>query len=123
MITLWLGIMLCLGNTYAVANQSNVDFATNIMMREIRTSTITSKNDGGWIEIGDVSMSAYYDESWHWATATLYRIEDTSLAYKVRYEDRFYTVKVTVEGGSIKCSVLIPYQGEKRWFSFTIPCR
>ena len=99
-IVLIIGILFCIGTTHAVS--------------------ISANSDGGWIELGEISMNSYFNESWHWATATLYKIDNTNLAYRVRYEDEYYTVMAQAENGETKCSVLIPYQGEKRWFSFSL---
>lgn len=117
-ITLLMSLVLYFGYTHAAAYQN----ATNTRMREIPTFSTSVKNYCWWIELGDVSMSAYFDNNWHWATATLYKSKSTNFAYRVRYEGKYYAVKTQMDGGEIKCSVLIPYHGEKRWFSFTIPC-
>lgn len=102
LIVLMVGALLCIGATQAIP--------------------ASAKSACEWIELGEVGMSSFFDESWHWTTATLYKLENTNLAYRVRYEDKYYTIIARMENGEIKCSVLIPYQGEKRWFSFIIPC-
>lgn len=119
-MTLLVGIMLCLGNTYAISFQDGINEITNTKIKAIQTF-VSYKSDNGWLELGNISMSAYFDKSWHWTTATLYKLENTNLAYKVHYEDKYYIVIAQMENGEIKCSVLIPYHGEKRWFSFSVP--
>lgn len=116
-ITMATGILLGLASIHAVADQHH-----SVTINATVGSTIDSFSaveDYGWIELGPISMSAYFDDSWHWATATLYKLENTNLAYRVRYEDEYYTVIAQTENGETKCSVLIPYQEEKRWFSFS----
>lgn len=113
-------IILCFGNTYATLFQDEVNEITNTKTKEIQTF-VSSKSDNGWLELGNINMCAYFEDSWYWATVTLYRFENTSFIYRVRYEDEYYTVKTQMEGGEIKCYVLIPYQGENRWFGFAIP--
>lgn len=95
------GALLCIGATQAIP--------------------ASAKSACEWIELGEVGMSSFFDESWHWTTATLHKFEKVELAYRVYYEDRFYSVRAEPEDGGIKCFVLIPYQGEKRWFSFIVP--
>ena len=112
--------MLCLGNTYVTSFQNGVNEITNTKIEAIQTF-VSPKCDNGWLELGNINMCAYFDESWHRATATLYRFENTNLTYRVRYEDEYYTVKTQMEDGEIKCYVLIPYQGKKRWFNFSVP--
>ena len=118
-ITVTTVMLLGLASINAVANyHSNV--TTNSIVESTNDSFEAVEDDYGWMELGPISMSAYFDESWHWATATLYKLENSNLAYRVRYEDKYYTVIARMENGETKCSVLIPYQGEKRWFSFSI---
>ena len=117
-ITMATGILLGLASIHAVADQHH-----SVTINATVGSTIDSFSaveDYGWIELGPISMSAYFDDSWHWATATLYKLENTNLAYRVRYEDEYYTVIAQTENGETKCSVLIPYQGENRWFYFSL---
>lgn len=120
--TFLIGLILCFGSAHATADRNDEGAATNPTMKKKQTIPISFENDNGWFELGNISMSAFFDESWHWTTATLYKLENTNLAYRVRYEDKYYTIIARMENGEIKCSVLIPYQGEKRWFSFIIPC-
>jgi hypothetical protein len=119
--TLLMGLILCFGSARATAYRNDEGVATNPTMQKIQITPISFKNDNEWFELGNISMSAFFDESWHWTTATLYKLENTNLAYRVCYEDKYYVVKAKMVDGEIKCSVLIPYQGEKRWFSFIIP--
>ena len=120
-MTLAMGVLLVLASIHAVANH-HCNVATNSSVESTNEYIEAVEDDYGWMELGTVSMSAFFDESWHWATATLYKLENSNLAYRVRYEDNYYTVIARMENGETKCSVLIPYQGEKRWFSFTAPC-
>ena len=119
-MTLFIVVMLSIGNVYAISNHDRmVNEITNT--KTIATQTfVSSQSDNGWLEVGDISMCAYFDECWHWATATLYKLENSNLAYRVCCEDKYYTVIARMEDGETKCSVLIPYQGEKRWFSFSL---
>lgn len=97
-----LGIVLCIGVTHALS--------------------AASESDGGWIELGEMNMSSYYDESWHWITATVFKFNpNASLAYRVLYENKYYLVRAEMEDNQIKCSVWIPYDGQKRCFSFMLP--
>lgn len=101
-IVMMIGILFYIGTTYAVS--------------------ISANSDGGWIELGEMSMNSYFDESWHWATATVFKLSNTpSLAYKIRYEGKYYPVKAEMDVNQIKCSVWIPYEGKKRSFSFMLP--
>ena len=118
-ITVTTVMLLGLASINAVANyHSNV--TTNSIVESTNDSFEAVEDDYGWMELGPISMSAYFDESWHWATATLYKLENSNLAYRVRYEDKYYTVIARMENGETQCSVWIPYQGEKRCFSFSL---
>lgn len=118
-ITITTVMLLGFVSIHAVANHHH-----NVMINSSVESTSDSleaiEDNYGWMDLGPVSMSAFFDDSWHWATATLYKLENSNLAYKVRYEDKYYTVIARIENGETTCSVLIPYQGEKRWFSFSL---
>lgn len=119
MITITTVMLLGLVSIHAVANH-NCNVATNSSVENTNDYIKAVEGDYGWMELGPISMSAYFDESWHWATATLYKLDNSNLAYWVRYEDKYYTVIARIENGETTCSVLIPYQGEKRWFSFSL---
>lgn len=118
-MTLATVMLLGLANIHAIANH-HYNVMNNTTVESTNDSFVAVEDDYGWMELGPVSMSAYFDESWHWATATLYKLENTNLAYRVRYEDEYYTVIAQKEDGEVKCSVWIPYQGEKRWFGFSL---
>lgn len=101
MIKIIIGMLLCLG-----------------------TQTVSSftKNDSGWIELGETRMSAYYNGIWHWETAIVFKLSNaSSLAFRIRYEGKYYPVRAEMEGGQIRCSAWIPYEGEKHCFSFWLP--
>lgn len=101
-IVMIIGMLFCVGTTRAVS--------------------ISVNNDGGWIELGEMSMSSYFDESWHWTTATVFKLSNApSLAYRIRYEGKYYPVRAEMDVNQIKCSVWIPYDGQKRCFSFVLP--
>lgn len=119
MIAITTGVLLSLASIHADANH-HYNVTTNTTVESTNDSFDAAKDNYGWIELGPISMSAFFDESWHWATATLYKLDNTNLAYRVRYEDEYYTVIAQTENGETKCSVLIPYQGKKRWFSFSL---
>ena len=119
MIAITTGVLLSLASIHSIANHY-YNVTTNSVVESSNNSFDAAKDNNGWIELGPINMSAFFDESWHWATATLYRLENTNLAYRVRYEDKYYTVMVKMEGGEVKCAVLIPYREEKRWFSFSL---
>ena len=97
-----LSVVLCIGVTHALS--------------------AASKSDGGWVELGEMSMSSYFDESWHWTTATVFKLSNApSLAYRIRYEGKYYPVRAEMDVNQIKCSVWIPYDGQKQCFSFVLP--
>lgn len=82
----------------------------------------SAKSDCEWIELGEVSMSSFFDESWHWATATVFKLSNAqNLAYVIRYEGGDYAVRAEMKDDEIKCFVWIPYDGVKRCFSFVLP--
>ena len=94
-----LSVVLCIGVTHALS--------------------AASKSDGGWVELGEMSMSSYFDESWHWTTATVFKLSNApSLAYRIRYEGKYYPVRAEMDVNQIKCSVWIPYDGQKQCCSF-----
>lgn len=97
-------------------------FCTLFCTEYIQNTSASNHVERGWIEIGDVSMSTYFEGSWHWTTATLYRIDGVpNMAYRVLYNGDYYPVKSQLDEGRIKCSARIPYEGERRWFFFELP--
>lgn len=117
--TMAMGMLFGLASLHAIANPS-CNVTTNSSVENTNDRIEAVKDDYGWMEFGPISMSTYFDENWHWATATLYKLENSNLAYRVRYEDKYYTVIARMENGETQCSVWIPYQGEKRCFSFSL---
>ena len=102
LIVLMVGALLCIGSTHAIS--------------------VSAKSDSGWIELGEVSMSSFFDESWHWTTATVFKLSNAqNLAYVIRYEGENYAVRAEMKDNEIKCFVWIPYEGVKRCFSFVLP--
>lgn len=87
-----------------------------------QSNSSSANNDNGWIEVGETNMSAYYDGCWHWETATVFKLSNTSnLVFRIRYEGKFYPVRAEMGDGQITCSAWIPYEGEKHCFSFWLP--
>lgn len=99
-------VILCLGNIQTMEGR--------------KCATLLEQYDCKWIEIGDVGMSAYFDGSWHYVNATLFRFGTNNMVLKVLYEYKFYNVITYIENNEIKCSVRIPYQGTKRDFGFVL---
>lgn len=101
-ITLITGILFCIGTTHAVS--------------------ISANSNEGWIELGEINMSSYFEESWHWTTATVFKLNaSSSMAYRIRYEGKYYPVRAEKDVNQINCSVWIPYDCQKRCFSFVLP--
>ena len=106
LIAILIGVILCLANIQTMEGH--------------KCSTLLEQYNCRWIEIGDVGMSAYFDGSWHYVNATLFKFGNNNMVLKVLYEYKFYNVITYIDDNEIKCLVRIPYQGAKRDFRFVL---
>ena len=106
LFVLMIGVMLCFVNLHVT--------------QKTQAFTCPSQSDFRWIELEEISMSAYFDGSWHYVNATLFKFDNANLVYRVLYDYKFYNVITYIENNEIKCSVWIPYQGSKKCFSFVL---